>query len=84
MTNENISKQLSPFRSNWGGQVCKIMFSLCENRVAREVRLSGSARKITRLSIKIDLQSDLVYPNSLVPIKMCSDCETCGLLNHCK
>ena len=22
--------------------------------------------------------------NSLVPIKMCSDCETCGLLNHCK
>ena len=29
-------------------------------------------------------QSDLVYPNSLVPIKMCSDCETCGLLNHCE
>ena len=28
------------------------------------------------------LQSDLVYPNSLVPIKMRSDCETCGLLNH--
>ena len=28
------------------------------------------------------LQSDLIYPNSLVPIKMCSDCETCGLLNH--
>ena len=31
------------------------------------------------------MQSDLVYPfNSLVPIKMCLDCETCGLLNHCK
>ena len=30
------------------------------------------------------IQSDLVYPNSMVPIKMCSDCETCGLLNHCK
>ena len=30
------------------------------------------------------IQSDLVYPNSLVPIKMCSDCQTCGLLNHCK
>ena len=29
----------------------------------------------------IHAQSDLVYPNSLVPIKMCSDCETCGLLN---
>ena len=29
-------------------------------------------------------QSDLIYPNSLVPIIMCSDCETCGLLNHCK
>ena len=28
--------------------------------------------------------SDLVYPNSLAPIKMCSDCETFGLLNHCK
>ena len=28
----------------------------------------------------INDQSDLVYPNSLVPIKMCSDCETCGLL----
>ena len=31
--------------------------------------------------------SDLVYSNSSVPIKMCSDCETCGLkkctcLNH--
>ena len=26
---------------------------------------------------------DLVYPYSLVPIKMCMDCETCGLLNHC-
>ena len=25
----------------------------------------------------------LVYPNSLVLIKMCSDCETCGLLNLC-
>ena len=24
------------------------------------------------------------YPNSLVPIKMCANCETCGLLNHCK
>ena len=30
------------------------------------------------------VQSDLVYPNSLAPIKMCSDCETCGLLNHRK
>ena len=29
-------------------------------------------------------RSDLVYPKSLVPIKMCSDCETCGLLNNCK
>ena len=28
--------------------------------------------------------SDLVYPNSSVSINMCSDCETCGLLNHCK
>ena len=30
------------------------------------------------------LHSHLIYPNSLVPIKMCLDCETCGLLNHCK
>ena len=37
-------------------------------------------------------ESDLVYRevpiniarNRLVSIKMCSDCETCGLLNHCK
>ena len=28
--------------------------------------------------------SDLVYPSSLVPFKMCSDYETCGVLNHCK
>ena len=27
--------------------------------------------------------SDLVYPNSVVPIIMCMDCEICGLLNHC-
>ena len=32
----------------------------------------------------VHVQSILVYPNNLVPIKMCSDCETCGLLNHCK
>ena len=31
-----------------------------------------------------DVQSDLVYPNSLVPIKMISVSETCGLLNHYK
>ena len=30
------------------------------------------------------IQSDLVYPNSMKPIKMCSNCWTCGLLNHCK
>ena len=30
------------------------------------------------------INSDFVYRTSLVPIKMCSDCETCGLLNHCK
>ena len=24
------------------------------------------------------IQSDLIYRNSAVPIKMCSDCETCG------
>ena len=35
-------------------------------------------------SSETSLQSDLVYPNSLAPIKMCSDCETCRLLNHCK
>ena len=32
-----------------------------------------------------NIQSDLVYPNSLVPIKMCSDCEPCeayGLKRH--
>ena len=29
-------------------------------------------------------QSDPVYPNSSVPIKISSDCETCGLLNPCK
>ena len=29
-------------------------------------------------------QSDLVYTNSLVPIRICLDCETYGLLNHCK
>ena len=34
--------------------------------------------------LRYHIQSDLVYPNNLVPIKMCSDCETCGLLNHCK
>ena len=34
--------------------------------------------------IKKVVQSDLVYPNSLVPIKMCSNCEAFGLLNHCK
>ena len=28
------------------------------------------------------IQSDLVYPNSLAPITMCSDCETCGFPNH--
>ena len=28
------------------------------------------------------IQSDLVYPNSLVPIQMFSDCETRRLLNH--
>ena len=32
----------------------------------------------------ITVQSDLVYPNSLVPIKMCSEYETYGLMNHCK
>ena len=31
-----------------------------------------------------DMKSGLVYPNSLVPINMCSDCETGGVLNHCK
>ena len=31
-----------------------------------------------------DIETGLVYPNSLLPIKMCSDCETCGLLNDCK
>ena len=30
------------------------------------------------------IPSDLVYPNSLVPIKMGSDRETCELLNYCK
>ena len=30
----------------------------------------------------IYVQSDLVYPNSSVPIKMCSDSEICGLLNN--
>ena len=30
------------------------------------------------------IQSDLVYPDSLAPIKTCSDCETCGLLTQCK
>ena len=29
-------------------------------------------------------RSDLLSPTTLVPIKMCSDCETCGLLNHSK
>ena len=29
-------------------------------------------------------ESDLVYPNNAVPIKMCLECGTCGLLNHCK
>ena len=39
----------------------------------------------TIFSIKLlYIESDLVYPNSLMPIKMCSDCETCGLLNHCE
>ena len=28
------------------------------------------------------VESDLVYPDSSIPFKMCSDCETCGLLNH--
>ena len=31
---------------------------------------------------KYIIQSDLVYPNTLVSIK--TDCETLGLLNHCK
>ena len=30
------------------------------------------------------VQSDLIYPNTLVPTKTCSDCNACGLLNHCK
>ena len=28
------------------------------------------------------IKSDLVYPDSLVPFEMSSDCETNGLLNH--
>ena len=32
----------------------------------------------------VDVQADLIYPTSLMPIKICSDCETCGFLNHCK
>ena len=32
----------------------------------------------------LHIQSDLVYPNSFVPIQMCSDCKIYGLLNHCK
>ena len=35
-------------------------------------------------ALHIYIQSELVYPNSLVPIKICSDYETCGLLNYCK
>ena len=31
-----------------------------------------------------EIQSDLVYPNSLLPINMCSHCETWELLNHFK
>ena len=30
------------------------------------------------------IQSGLSYPNSLVPIKICLDCETSGLLIHYK
>ena len=35
------------------------------------------------ICFKLTIQSDLVYPNRLVPIKICSDCETCVLLNQC-
>ena len=42
-------------------------------------------KSINNISVYINcIQADLGHPNSLVPIKMCSDYGTCGLLNHCK
>ena len=37
-----------------------------------------------KMNIICMVQAELVYPNSLVPVIMCSDCGTCGLMNHCK
>ena len=37
---------------------------------------------LQRWEVKKVLQSDLVYPYSLVLFGHCSDCETYGLLNH--
>ena len=37
------------------------------------------------ISQKKEIQRKKIFhPKNLVLIKMCSDCETCGLLNHCK
>ena len=65
--NLNFGKRLSSF---------KYILFLC---------LSIHRVKPNTLGIKINLceiQSDLVYPNSLVTIKMCSDSETRRLKNH--
>ena len=34
--------------------------------------------------VGLNVQSDLIYPDSLVAFNMSSDCQTSGLLNHFK
>ena len=60
-----------------------LMREICENETAMVPQICRG-RKYLGVGIIIRVQSDLVYPNNLVPIKMCSHCETCGLLKHCK
>ena len=61
----------------WDGVICEIIPGITHGQVFYMPFLMG-------IIFRNYIQSDLVYPNSLVPIEMCSDCETCGLLNHCE
>ena len=50
--------------------------NISENSKPKESQIPRDHRGNHKEHVSFNIQSDLVYPNSLVPIIICSDCET--------
>ena len=83
-----VAKRMEHHESYW--TIYITFLSSFHVSFSSEPKLAENTERIGNTSgrkggcLPFDIQSDLVYLNSVVPIKMCSDCETCGLLKHFK